>query len=463
MILTEVQKQIKHLYWRAGCGMPLKYLEKKNLSVKDEVEKIFKESGKFTPLMMMEEPLKRNSAFKMMSEEEQRQVKKEARKNIVDLMYRWMLNMVEEKEMLREKMTLFWLNHFSCKIAEPFLAQSFLNTVREHALGNFRDLLFAVSKHPAMLGYLNAKQNRKQHPNENFAREVMELFTLGRGNYSEDDIREAARSFTGWTVNKTFLFSFSDEFHDPGVKTFFGKTGNYKGDDILNFILEKKECAHFICTKIYKEFVNDNFDINIVSKLADYFYLSEYNIKGLMKIIFSAPWFYAKKNIGTKIKSPLELITGLMKTFNVRFPDTGKFLGYQRLLGQELFNPPNVAGWPGSKGWIDNSSLLLRLSIPFFLFQKYKLRIKAKDSFDAALKYMYADNPENDMKTDWSPFIAYFQKTGQMALKKEMANFLLQTDTEKINLDIVGDTNFEQEIIKDYAVQILGLPEYQMC
>lgn len=458
-----IQKQIQHLYWRAGCGMSLQYLAAKNLSVKKEVEKIFSDSKSFTPLAVINEPLVTPGEFKMMGKEEKKEIRKEGRQRTVELTYQWLLNMAEEKEMLREKMTFFWLNHFSCKIAEPFLAQSFLNTVRKHALGNFNELLFAVSKHPAMLSYLNAKQNRRQHPNENFAREVMELFTLGRGNYTEEDVKEGARSFTGWTFNKAFEFKFSKEFHDPGSKTFMGKTGNYTGDDILKIILEKKECANFIALKIYKEFVNENADAGIVSKLADYLFTSGYNISGMMHIVLSAPWFYDKKNIGTKIKSPIELITGFMKTFYLRFPDTGKFLGYQRLLGQEIFIPPNVAGWPGGKNWIDNSSLMLRLGIPFVLFQKYQLRIKAKDSFDAAMKYMYADNPKNDMKTNWLPFLEHFRKFETGQLKKELMEFLFQTNSQHMDEGLISETYIERDKIKDYAIQMMSMPEYQMC
>jgi uncharacterized protein (DUF1800 family) len=181
-----------------------------------------------------------------------------------------------------------------------------LHVIRQNALGSFRTLLHGVSKSAAMLKFLNAQQNRKDHPNENFAREVMELFTLGRGNYTENDIKEAARAFTGWSANLQGDFVFRRFQHDNGSKTVLGKTGNFTGEDVLDILLEKKGTAAYITQKIYRFFVNEAVDKEKADWLSARFYQSDYNIGQLMKDIFTSDWFYEAKNIGTRIKSPIE-------------------------------------------------------------------------------------------------------------------------------------------------------------
>ena len=164
--------------------------------------------------------------------------------------------------------------------------------------------LFLIPPHQLLTScsFLNNQQNKKQHPNENFAREVMELFTLGRGNYTENDIKEAARAFTGWGYNVGGDFVFRKNQHDTGTKTVLGKTGNFDGDDIIDILLEQKQTAIFITKKVYKFFVNENIDAEKVEWLGNRFFQSGYNIKNLLEDIFISDWFYAEKNIGTKIK-----------------------------------------------------------------------------------------------------------------------------------------------------------------
>src|SRR5262249_34193319 len=194
-----------------------------------------------------------------------------------------------------------------------FYQQGLLDVIRRNALGNFGDLLKEVSKSAAMLFFLNNQQNRKDHPNENFAREVMELFTMGRGNYTEQDIKEAARAFTGWGANAGGEFVFRKFQHDTGEKTVLGKSGNFDGDNIIDILIENKQTARFITRKIYRYFVNDEVNEAIVDKLANKFYQSNYDISELMKEIFSSDWFYDPKNIGSRIKSPVELIVGIRR------------------------------------------------------------------------------------------------------------------------------------------------------
>ena len=174
-------------------------------------------------------------------------------------------------------MTLFWTNHFVCQNNQIQFIQQYHNTVRANALGNLGDFTKAVAKEPAMLAYLNNKQNKKGSPNENFARELMELFTLGQNQYTEKDIKEAARAFTGYNNDYKGNFVFRKRQHDHEPKTFFGKTGNFTGDDIIDIILEKKECATFICKKIYAYFVNDKINEQHINEMISVFY-KDYNI-----------------------------------------------------------------------------------------------------------------------------------------------------------------------------------------
>ncbi|MDB5233313.1 MAG: hypothetical protein JWR44_306, partial [Hymenobacter sp.] len=223
----------------------------------------------------------------------------------------WMDRMATSPAQLREKMMLFWHGHFACRVRQPDAALSLHNAMRKYALVKFPDLLLAVSREPAMLQFLNNQQNRKEHPNENFAREVMELFTLGRGNYTEQDVKEAARAFTGWGYDYQGNFKFREREHDAGPKTFLGKTGNLTGEDVLTHILEQPAAATFLTTKIYRFFVNDVPNPAHIELLAVAFRKSGYDIADLLERMFSADWFYEPANVGTHIKSPVELLAGI--------------------------------------------------------------------------------------------------------------------------------------------------------
>jgi uncharacterized protein (DUF1800 family) len=292
----------------------------------------------------------------------------------------WTDRLAGTKGILRERMTYFWHNHFATNVPFAVLMQEQNNTIRKHALGSFKELLTAIARDPAMILYLNNQQNKKKAPNENFAREVMELFTIGIGNYTENDIKEAARAFTGWHINLKGYYEFDVAAHDDGEKTFMGQKGNLDGTDIIRILLEQKATAVFICRKIYKEFVNPVIDEKRVHELADYFRENDYNIGLLMYKLFSGDWFYDAKNIGVKIKSPVELIVGMKRLVNLKWEDEMSQVKVQKSLGQILFFPPNVAGWPGDRNWIDSSSLLLRMNLPALLFtsseKPYKLETK---------------------------------------------------------------------------------------
>ena len=291
-------KQIKHLTARAGFGMRFedaKAAEK--TSVKDAVKALFKTSDNIEQLTVVKESIdymmnaKADADARKMFMQQQRQQERE-------LNLAWIKQMSATNAVLREKMTLFWNNHFACRSNNAFFAQQLNNLHRTHALGNFRNMLLEVSRSPAMLQFLNNQQNVKNHPNENFGRELMELFTIGRGNYTEDDVKNAARAFTGWAFDRTGQFIQRPFVHDNDQKTFLGKTGNFNGEDIINALLEKKQTAYFISNKLYKYLVNEVPDTAHVTAMADVFYKSGYEIKPLLEFVFNASWFYDDKNTG---------------------------------------------------------------------------------------------------------------------------------------------------------------------
>ena len=353
--------------------------------------------------------------------------------------------------------------------------------IRRNALGNFRDLLHEVSRSAAMLFFLNNQQNRKDQPNENFAREVMELFTLGRGNYTEHDIKEAAKAFTGWGANLKGEFLFRRLQHDFGNKTVLGKTGNFDGDEVLDILLEQKQTARFLSNKIYRFFVNDNIDAEKAEWLADRFYKSDYDISKLLEDIFTSDWFYDEKNIGCKIKSPVELLAGIQRMLPMKLENEEVLQLLQRLLGQMLFYPPSVAGWAGGKTWIDSSTLMLRMRIPQMMNDKDEINIKPKDDDDQQMGRKYDEVANEDEKRiqmksarqgkpvnveiDWSKYLEYYKSVSKDSLGETMQQLLLQVKSE-VSTDLIksyADNGSRETFIKSATIQIMSTPEYQLC
>jgi uncharacterized protein (DUF1800 family) len=242
--------------------------------------------------------------------------------------------------------------------------------LRKNALGNFGSMLRQVARDPAMLIYLDNANSRREQPNENFAREVMELFTLGEGSYTEQDIKEMARAFTGWSLDReTGEFLFRRAIHDAGVKTIFGKRGNFEGDQALDLLLKRPETAQFITKKLWREFVSPALDEAEVARLATVFRDSGYNIAKLMQAMLASDAFYAPENRGALVKSPVEFVVGTLKMFDIKTPNLRPFVFASALLGQNLFAPPNVKGWPGGETWINSATLLGRKQFVDRLFR----------------------------------------------------------------------------------------------
>ena len=275
----------------------------------------------------------------------------------------WGERMLTTTRPLEEKLTLFWHGHFatgSGKVRDTRMMLRQNDMLREHADGTFRDLLLGILKDPAMLVYLDNGENRKGHPNENFGRELLELFTLGVGNYTEHDIREGSRAFTGWT-NDVLEFNFDADQHDFGEKTFLGRTGPFDGDDIIDIILDQPAAAEFVAAKLYRFFVREDMADEVRADLGATFRDARYELKPLLTRIFLSRDFYSPASYATQIKNPVQLVVSTYRKLGLReLPTIPDFHALTSSLGQRLFNPPNVAGWAGGRTWITPATLLER-------------------------------------------------------------------------------------------------------
>ena len=364
--------EANHLLSRAGFAVSNSELSAwATLSRQQAVEKLLQNSANDTtpPPAWVNEPINRPTKLDKMegNREAQKAFQKLQREHHTELSAWWLNEMLNTSSPLNERMTLFWHNHFvsgqkKVNVTKLLYIQNQL--FRKQALGNFGTMLHAVSKDAAMLVYLDSASNRKNSPNENFAREVMELFTLGVGNYTESDIKEVARAFTGWSVDKdTGEFVVRKNQHDYGQKTILGKTGNFDGDDVLDILLAQPQTAEFIVTKMWRELVNAEVsaaDKATILKIATDFRLSQYEIKTALKGILLSDAFYAAENRGAIIKSPVDLVVGSLNKLDMKVSSTESLAPVLRQLGQNLFDPPNVKGWPGGEIWINTNSLLAR-------------------------------------------------------------------------------------------------------
>lgn len=289
----------------------------------------------------------------------------------------WLRRMVITARPLEEKMTLFWHGHFTSGLREvksPQLLYRQNEFLRANALGNFKALVKGISRDPAMLIYLDNASNVKNQPNENYARELMELFTLGEGNYTEQDVREAARAFTGWTIRfrggkrvraagdgaQQDVFMVRRDQHDDGAKTFLGHTGNFDGDDVIDIIFEQPAISRFLARKLWTFFVEPNPEAQAIEAFAEVIRRNQFDLKESMRTLFRSDAFYSPRARFALVKSPTELVVG---TFRLLEVPPGNLRGAAQAMtqmGQELLQPPNVRGWVGGRSWINTSTLFAR-------------------------------------------------------------------------------------------------------
>lgn len=277
---------------------------------------------------------------------------------LADIQAYWLHRMVTTHRPLAEKMTLFWHGHFATgvKKARPELMQRQNELLRRHALGSFPALLRAIGKDPAMLLWLDGHGSTRKAPNENYAREVMELFTTGPGPYTEEDIRQAARAFTGWRVDRaTGAAQFRPALWDPGEKSFLGRRGAFRADDIADILAARPETARFLATRLWRFFASPTPEAETVNAMAAAYAQSGGEIRPMLRALFLSEPFYAA---GPLIKSPVELVAGTLRLLGLSVSrDAAGLCGR---MGQALFDPPNVAGWPGGTAWLGTTTLLAR-------------------------------------------------------------------------------------------------------
>ncbi|HEY8665168.1 MAG TPA: DUF1800 domain-containing protein [Tepidisphaeraceae bacterium] len=371
----------------------------------------------------------------------------------------WLKRMATGPHPLQEKLTLFWHGHFTSSAKDERLAMLMWNQnelLRTHAAGNFRDFVRAISRDPAMLDYLNNQQNRKEHPNENYARELMELFTLGIGNYTETDVKEAARAFTGWSHDgENFLFN--QRQHDDGAKTFLGQRGNYNGDDILEIILARPQCAKYIASKIYRFFVADECDDALAESLGDVLRENKYELRPLLRTIFNSKVFYSSDVIGGQIKSPIQLLVGTIRLLDLQMPPVRLVSGALVQMGQVPFAPPNVKGWPGGRMWINTSTLFVRYNTAVFLAGGSMPMASAgwvgrkigpaKEHQGADFRPKAGDSSE-DVADYWV----------QHLIQRPIAD-----DKKKVLIDALAGHPDREDSVRKMVQLIVSMPEYQLC
>jgi len=298
------------------------------------------------------------------------------RQQIREMQRWWLTRIIETPRPLQEKLTLFWHGHFATsyrKIEDSYHLFMQNQMFRAHAAGNFRALAHGIIRDPAMLEYLDNQRNVQRSPNENLARELMELFTLGEGNeYTEHDIKQGARALTGYTYDDD-QFRFNERAHDTGPKRILGKIGNFNGEDFVNIILSRKACSEFICLKLYRFFVNDapgepsEDVVRFVRDLAEKFRDKDYELRPVLKTLFLSEHFYRENNVASLIKSPTQLIVQAIRSLRTPVRSLSALIAGMDLMGQNLFLPPSVKGWDRGRSWINTSTLFIRQNMLVYL------------------------------------------------------------------------------------------------
>ena len=375
----------------------------------------------------------------------------------------WWIQLMLLDNSLQEKMVLFWHNHFvseMTKVAHPQHMYWQNHLFRTHAFGNFRTLTKAVTTNAAMLIYLDGISNRKTKPNENYARELLELFTLGIGNYTDTDVKEAARALTGWQIDKLTPFLNPGRF-DNTNKTFLGVTENYNHETLIDAIFRNPKTAEHLCTKLYKEFICSTPDAAFIKQMAKTLINADYEIKPLLAFMLKSDHFYDTPFIGSKIKSPVDLLVGTLRAFEVSNPEYNYLADMLKQLQQNLFNPPNVKGWEGQRKWISSATFPNRQALTDSYIngkkqngQSIKFQI---DGLAYARTYTSSDNAIAFVNDVSGQLIRY-------PLSAYKKNLLLNTLLEGASpADWSTNSPMAGTRVKNFLKAMMRLPEYQLC
>lgn len=395
------------------------------------------------------------------------------RQQMRDVQHWWLKRMIESPRPLEEKMTLFWHGHFATNyrtIEDSYHMFMQNQMFRKNAVGNFGKMLYEIIRDPAMIAYLDNNDSRKGRPNENLAREIMELFSLGVGNYTEQDIKEGAKALTGYTFSDD-EFEFQKNNHDTSVKSILGKRGTLDGDDFVSAILEKPACAKYITKKLYRFFAFDyptgRREVDSVcqsaqSQLEGTLLGSRYEIKPVLRRLFLSEHFYQPEIMLEQIKSPTQLVVGAMRSLNTPARDLGVLNDAMNLMGQNIFFPPSVKGWDGGRSWINTATLFTRQNILCFMITG-----KTPSGYDALA---------NREKYDPSFLLATLDTGGSGDVAsippQEAVDLLLRFclgKSESYNRDVLlsliqsrGNT-LTPDTITQLLLLITAMPEYQLC
>ncbi len=363
----------RHFLQRAGFALPPeKVIEKSSLGREQLVQDALQNRHPICPIeppAWTQLPLPPRPDYKSMDEVQRKKVNRMLRqkenKKFRELQLWWLDNLVKTENPLGTKMVLFWQNHFTSAQRKIRHAQLLYNQhvlFQKHALGNFAELLHAMVQDPAMLIYLDNRNNVKSKPNENLARELLELFTLGEGNYTETDIKEAARALTGYGVTAEGKFRLRKNKHDNKYKHILGTTAEHDAQTLVTLLLAQPDTAEFLVEKLWKEFVSLEPDEKSIRELAQFFKRVNYEIKPLLAALFNHQAFWHSENRAVLVKSPAQFVSDTLRVWQFNTIKPARMLKHMRSMEQNLFNPPNVSGWPGGTQWINSTTLLARNS-----------------------------------------------------------------------------------------------------
>jgi uncharacterized protein (DUF1800 family) len=392
-----------------------------------------------------------------MNRREAAEFQKAMREMLAEMRFWWLQRLRDDRFAAQEKLVLFWHGHFATSQTKVRFNHAMLGqneTLRRLAMAPFPELCAAMAKDAAMLIWLDGRQSTKKAPNENFAREVMELFTLGEGYYSEDDVRMAARCFTGWTVKmETGQAQFVPRRFDEGRKKLFGKSGNFNSDEAVAVICGQPRCAEFLVSKLWEFYAYPQPDPALVKSLADHYRANGLSTCHLLPMIFTHPEFYSERALSRQIKSPVQWLVQSARELSRQVMTPGSALPLLAQLGQNLFEPPSVKGWDGGRSWINSGTLIRRSNSALLMTVAAAPLPEAVFAEPAAWLRVAPDRCRSDAS----------------ALIRRLEKMLLcvtpSTETRRRLEVYLAARRFpcDDETVRAAVVILLGSPEYNLC
>jgi uncharacterized protein (DUF1800 family) len=473
-----------HLMWRAGFGGTpdeIKALHALGLDgavdsllaqAKAEPERLPAELERAWDLWRAAQDERKNpnldEAAKLELEYKMNGIRNRAMQRLPEL---WLERLLTTTTPFREKLALYWHDHFSVmaeKVQDPVALWRHADLLRTHGLDDFGHLLLLISQDAAMLKHLDNVNSVKGRPNENYARELMELFTVGIGQYTEEDVRASARAFTGWTYNReTYEFTLREEQHDKGEKTFLGRTGPWTGNDIIRILLEQPASSRFLARKLWLWFAQDNPPDATVNALARVIRREEFRMGAVFRALFRSKAFYEPAVVGTQVKTPVQFVVGTVRLMKIS-PPVPVLAEASRIMGQKLFDPPDVNGWPKGDKWINTSTLLVRYNFANYLvtgkIPGTRPGAGAKGEGTDFKPEQFVDPKRGDnAEAVTDAFIAWFvQRPLHSKLRNQLVAYL-RTDRNGAEGSFNVKNNDAPEKLRALVHLILSSPDYQLC